>query len=98
MANGAVANGDDDQDCMEYTDYAKHRSEPVDGFILQGPVSDREAFGALMPRGEMDESLRIAGAMIAAGNADAIMPRDKVPASFDTPITAYRWRSLLSAG
>lgn len=83
---------------MEYTDYHKHGSEPVDGFILQGPVSDREAFGGLMTQDRLQESLRVATDMITKGLEHAVMPREKLPAEFATPVTAYRWHSLLAPG
>ena len=62
-------------------------------------MSDREAFGGTMTADQLEESLRIAGDMIKAGNESAIMPRDKLPAEeFPTPVTAYRWNSLLAPG
>lgn len=86
------------QDCMEYTDYAKHGAEPVDGFILQGPVSDREAFGPLISKEELEAGVAKAAELVGSGRGDAIMPRDKLSEMFDTPITAYRYYSLLAPG
>ncbi len=83
---------------MEYTNYAKNQTKPVDGFILQAPVSDREAFGGLVSKEQIDESLAVAAEMIRSGQEDAIMPRDKLPPEFAEPITAYRWNSLIAPG
>ncbi|KFH41779.1 hypothetical protein ACRE_075000 [Hapsidospora chrysogenum ATCC 11550] len=82
------------QDCMEYTNYAKHHAEPVDGFILQAPVSDREGLDA--PESEQRESLAVAEQMIAEGKSDWCVPKDKVPKSFEAPMSAYRLWSLMA--
>lgn len=79
---------------MEYTNYVKHRNEPVDGFILQAPVSDRDGLEIIFP--EWQESLDFADKWIAEGKADWCMPRNLVPASLGAPITAYRLRSLIA--
>ena len=81
---------------MEYSDYQKYGNEQVDGFILQAPVSDREAFSLFMSKEELEASLKVAKDLIDAGKAQSIMPQDKV--TFKTPITAYRWHSLMAHG
>ncbi|TLS27954.1 hypothetical protein PpBr36_00537 [Pyricularia pennisetigena] len=87
------------QDCMEYTNYARHNSAPVDGFIMQGPVSDREAFGPLIDKEELDKITSQASALIRAGKENEIMPQDNpVSEVFGAPLTAYRLNSLLSPG
>lgn len=84
---------------MEYADYAKHNAEPVDGFVLQGPVSDRDALVPLeMTQAELDEGLAVATEMIEAGRAEELMPRDKLPKCYWTPMTAYRLHSLAAPG
>lgn len=82
------------QDCMEYTNYARHGNEPVEGFILQAPVSDRESLEIVAP--DWKESLRVADEMIADGRSDHCVPKDKVPPIVNAPITAYRLRSLIA--
>ena len=47
---------------MEYSD-PKYNATPVDGFILQGPVSDREAFATLLAPEELATSLAHAEAL-----------------------------------
>ncbi|CAI6082377.1 unnamed protein product [Clonostachys chloroleuca] len=84
------------QDCMEYTNYARHNNEPVDGFILQAPVSDREGLEGMFP--EWRDSLAVADQMIAEGKSDWCIPKDKVPPVFNCPMTAYRLRSLIAKG
>lgn len=81
---------------MEYTNYARHNSKPVDGFILQAPVSDREGLEGLFP--EWRDSLAVADQMIAEGKPDWCIPKDKVPPVFNCPMTAYRLRSLIAKG
>lgn len=69
----------------------------VDAIILQGPVSDREAFGMCMSEQDLEEARNLARRMIDEGKEDEYMPRDKLPADMrNTPVTAYRWYSLAS--
>lgn len=81
---------------MEYTRYSKYNNEPVDGFILQGPISDREALTMAMP--DPQPSLDVAAKMIADGKADEIMPKEQMPSFLDSPISAYRFQSLAKKG
>ncbi|KAL0930804.1 esterase lipase [Colletotrichum truncatum] len=83
------------QDCMEYT---KHKEDPVDGFILQGPASDRESIVDFVDSEELKKSLELAEKMISGGKGSEVMPRDYVPSVFSTPLTAYRWHSLAAKG
>ncbi|KAH7113071.1 hypothetical protein EDB81DRAFT_826557 [Dactylonectria macrodidyma] len=83
-------------DCMEYADYAKHGNAPVDAFIMQGCVSDREAFELVMPNPQ--PSLDLAAKMIAEGKADDVMPMDMIPSVLNAPISAYRFQSLTAKG
>ncbi|KAG6000047.1 hypothetical protein E4U43_001726 [Claviceps pusilla] len=82
------------QDCMEYANYVKHCNPPVDGFIMQGPVSDREAMNEIFPSHQ--DTLDLADEWIAQGRAHDCLPRDKVPQDLGAPITAYRFRSLVA--
>ncbi|KAI5459859.1 hypothetical protein BGZ63DRAFT_415318 [Mariannaea sp. PMI_226] len=84
------------QDCMEYTNYEKHGNEPVDGFILQGCVSDRETLDLIMS--DPEPSLALAAKMIAEGKADHMMPKDMLPDVLGAPISAYRFQSLAAKG
>ncbi|OLN81682.1 UPF0613 protein PB24D3.06c 2 [Colletotrichum chlorophyti] len=83
------------QDCMEYT---KHRGDPVDGFILQGPVSDRESIADSTEPETLKESLELAAKMISEGRENEAIPQSLLPVFFTTPITAYRWQSLAAKG
>lgn len=78
---------------MEYTNYEKNSTEPVDGFILQAPVSDREIMPAVTPNWE--DCLEEAKRMIADGKADWCMPQDKNITILGAPMSAYRLWSLL---
>jgi len=82
---------------MEYTDYAKYGNEPVDGFILQAPASDREALSLAMSKEHLEESISLASKMISDGREEDIMPRASIPPFFG-PCTAYRWHSLTAPG
>lgn len=81
---------------MEYSDYVKHSNPPVDAFIMQGPVSDREAMSVIFP--SYEESIVLADSMIAAGKAGDCLPGDKIPKAFAAPISAYRFKSLAAKG
>ena len=81
---------------MEYTNYERHANEPVDGFILQAPVSDREGIDQFFPTWR--ESLNVAKDLIDNGKSEHLMPVEKVPQAYDAPITAYRFWSLVAPG
>ncbi|KAJ4153202.1 hypothetical protein LMH87_009701 [Akanthomyces muscarius] len=84
------------QDCMEYADYEKHGNSPVDGFIIQAPVSDREALRKDFPN--FDELLAVSEKMIADGQENEYVSAKLMPRGFDVPITAYRLHSLIAKG
>ncbi|EWZ95187.1 hypothetical protein BFJ70_g13831 [Fusarium oxysporum] len=84
------------QDCIEYANYAKHNNEPVDGFVMQGPVSDRETLDLIFP--DPQPSLDLAAKMISEGKGGDCMPFDMIPAVLGAPISAYRFQSLASKG
>lgn len=95
------------QDCMYYATHGDEMGlEKVDGFILQGPVSDREAILAVFEeespgkgQARLDLSVNVAKKMINEGTAHDCMPREWLPKEFwASPISAYRWSSLASFG
>lgn len=87
------------QDCIEYTDYEKHQNEPVDGFILQGSVSDREGFSVDLGKDEAEKMVAVAAEMINDGRKDDAVPKSKLSRPpFPWPVTAYRLHSLASVG
>ncbi|EMD65189.1 hypothetical protein COCSADRAFT_190143 [Bipolaris sorokiniana ND90Pr] len=73
-------------------------SPPVNGYILQAPTSDRETASLLMPPKFLHTSLQHAEDLIAEGKEMQIMPSDLIPPIFSSPISAYRWHSLVSVG
>ena len=81
---------------MEYTHYAKHHSLPVDGFILQAPVSDRESLEVVFP--DYQASLDLASEWIAQGRANDCLPNSMVPGVLGAPVSAYRLHSLCAKG
>ena len=70
----------------------------MDGFILQGPVSDRESLVLKMEADALKESLQLAADMIAEGKEKDIMPWSATRQGWTTPISAYRWDSLYGKG
>lgn len=85
---------------MEYNRYDKYHNEPVDGFILQGSVSDREGMASLLGQEAMDDMVTASKEMIDAGKKDDAVPKSKLPPKFffDNPMTAYRLHSLAAVG
>ena len=65
---------------------------------MQAPTSDRETASLLMPTDLLRTSLRHAEELIAKGKETDIMPADLIPPILASPITAYRWHSLVSVG
>ncbi|KAK3305927.1 uncharacterized protein B0T15DRAFT_214639 [Chaetomium strumarium] len=86
------------QDCLEYTDRAKHNTPPVDGYILTSPVSDRESAFLFMSDNDLARSVQVAKDMIEEGRKDDPVPRQALPPIFEAPVTAYRWHSLAAKG
>lgn len=96
------------QDCLEYVlRYHQDSGEgekgeeegKVEGIILQGPVSDREAIKMSVDAGELERSLRAAEEMVRQGKEGEVMPTDKMPQGWrGSPVTAYRWGSLAGVG
>ena len=82
----------------------------IDGAILQGPVSDREAIALAVRKAEegrggegekkLRESVRIAEELVRLGKGDEIMRPEVLPLEEwrVTPVSAYRWFSLAGEG
>lgn len=51
-----------------------------------------------MPPAFLTQSLSHAESLIAAGSALEAMPTSLIPPIFSSPLTAYRWHSLLAVG
>jgi hypothetical protein len=51
-----------------------------------------------MPPDFLAQTLKHASDMIARGEQDEIVPKSLIPPIFTSPITAYRWHSLISVG
>ncbi|KAI1432333.1 hypothetical protein GGR50DRAFT_613471 [Xylaria sp. CBS 124048] len=82
------------QDCMEYAAPA-HDVPNVDGYILQAPACDRDAFALDMGREKLDKSLEVAKQLIDAGRRDERMPMALLPETMqDTPMSVWRWYAL----
>ncbi|KAJ4370090.1 hypothetical protein N0V86_008825 [Didymella sp. IMI 355093] len=93
------------QDIMEYLVGKGHESRPrIHGAILQGSVSDREAWDFLLSSPDEKQScaavLAEAQRLIAAGKEREIVPRENniVQKELGAAISAYRTNSLLAKG
>ncbi|GAB7359508.1 hypothetical protein MBLNU230_g6153t1 [Neophaeotheca triangularis] len=86
------------QDCMEYlVGEGAGERPPVDGAILQAPVSDREAIEGHLPKGELDEFNGMALRMCEEGRETDAMPARMVKGTFGRiAITAKRWIDIAS--
>jgi hypothetical protein len=51
-----------------------------------------------MPPDFLAQTLAHAESMIAKGDKDEAMPKSFIPPIFSSPITAYRWHSLIAPG
>ena len=70
---------------------------PIDGGILQAPVSDREAILKELDPQVYEESCKVAQDMVDAGDSEEIMSRKVTKGLFaPAPVSAYRWLSLAS--
>jgi pimeloyl-ACP methyl ester carboxylesterase len=93
------------QDIMEYLVGPDAKNQPsIDGAILQGGVSDREAWDDMLKTDEekqqLQEIIDKAKSMIDEGDEKGILPMkgNMVAEALGAPITAYRTYSLLAKG
>lgn len=86
------------QDIIEYLTGSGHASRAkIDGGILQGPVSDRQAIEIGLDPALYAGSCATAKAMIEAGDGDEILPSKTMKSFFGpAPVSAKRWLSLAS--
>ncbi|KAL1797763.1 hypothetical protein ACET3X_004369 [Alternaria dauci] len=86
--------------CQAIMTYANTRPAPppVHGYIMQAPISDRETAALLMSQDLLLASLNHARDLIARGDERTIMPAHFIPSIITSPVTAYRWHSLVSIG
>ncbi|KAF2122909.1 hypothetical protein BDV96DRAFT_10342 [Lophiotrema nucula] len=101
------------QDIMEYligpnnakSSEEKDGREKIDAAILQGGLSDREAFGDYCEQNnttaQLEKYVKLAGDMVKEGRGQNLMPQspdNPVLELFGSPVTAYRFYSLLAEG
>lgn len=85
------------QDCMEYTTGLGHETRPpVEGIMLQAPVSDPEAASEMVDKTKLNESIQMAQDWVNQGKAQDVLPSKVTGEFFPGPVTAYRWLSLMS--
>ncbi|KAH6718827.1 hypothetical protein BKA61DRAFT_629670 [Leptodontidium sp. MPI-SDFR-AT-0119] len=86
------------QDIIEYLTGSGHAPRAkIDGGILQGPVSDRQAIEIGLDPALYAGSCETAKAMIQAGDGDEILPSKTMKSFFGpAPVSAKRWLSLAS--
>lgn len=83
---------------MEYMRELEKTAPNVDACILQAPTSDRATASMLMSSEFYSHTLEFSTGLIKQGDKDRIMPKDMIPEIFTTPISAYRWHSLIAKG
>ena len=82
---------------MEYTNYEKHHGEPVDAFVLQAPVSDREMMDLFFS--DVQDIIAFCKGWMEVGKGQDCLPSSLVPKSIaGGPVTAYRMHSLCAKG
>lgn len=89
------------QDCIHYAVSGNENaqtSNPVDGFIMQGPVSDREMFANDMSGEELTHLLKVSEELIEQGKPQEPIPRLTGSLSWFPPMSAYRFHSLAAKG
>ncbi|KAF2670602.1 DUF1749-domain-containing protein [Microthyrium microscopicum] len=86
------------QDTMEYVTGADSAQRtPLNGAILQAPVSDREACEAGKTRTDFSSIIETSRQYVKEGRGDDVIPMALGSSIFGrTPVSAYRWLSLLS--
>ncbi|KAI1810322.1 dolichol-phosphate mannosyltransferase [Poronia punctata] len=85
------------QDCAEYT-LPAHNASSVDGYILQAPVCDSDAFALEMGHDKLHESVSVAKRLLEQGKGHERMDIDLVtPSMKNTPISVWRWYSLAAS-
>lgn len=78
---------------MEYANYDRHATlPPLDGFVLQAPVSDRQSPATAFPN--RTATLELANDMIYQGKAQDFMPLGTLDPETPWPFSAYRLNSL----
>ena len=70
----------------------------VDAGIMQAPVSDREAFGTEIDPDELKKLNEHANYLVSNGKKSELLGSNYSKFVVDTPITAYRWCSLMIKG
>lgn len=88
------------QDVMEYlTGPGRETRPPINGGIIQAPVSDREAIEMVLGPENLSRICSIAQAMLDSGDGEEILSTKTRPNFLaPAPVTARRWLSLTSPG
>jgi pimeloyl-ACP methyl ester carboxylesterase len=85
------------QDCMEYVVGSRQSLRtPIQGVILQAPVSDREAMVLLMGEEQYTKAAKAASDLIDSGRAKDAVPEALTLGFFGAACSAERWYSLSS--
>lgn len=85
------------QDIMHYLLAAGERPR-IDGGIMQGGISDREAIDMLMIPELREESVRVARQYVRERRENDMLPDRLTSTMFPASISAKRWLSLVSPG
>ena len=73
-------------------------SDDIKAGILQASCSDRECFTLYAPKEVRDRLNAQAKKLLDEGKGDEMLPREFMAYTNDTPVTAYRWCSIMLEG
>jgi hypothetical protein len=72
------------------------RNAPIDGGIIQAPVSDRDALRECLSKEAYERSVEVAKDWIGNGKGEDVLPAEVTKGLFGSPCSARRWLSLAS--
>lgn len=78
--------------------YLTNHPGKIEGGVLQAAVSDREFICSQFPETSLQKLNEEALALVKAGKGDELVSEEHRKVIFGTPITAYRWCSLVLPG
>ncbi|KAL3240016.1 uncharacterized protein RNJ42_05059 [Nakaseomyces bracarensis] len=84
------------QDVIHYI--LKKGSYGIDAAVLQGSCSDREAFADEVGIEELNKLNELPLKLVSEGKGDELLPSVYANQMGGTPVTAYRWSSLMTKG
>lgn len=78
--------------------YLLNHGDTIDAGIMQGSVSDRESFALEIDPQAQERLNSEAQQLLSGGRGDELLPAEFARRADKTPITAYRWCSIMVPG